>query len=121
MLDISHCFEPSNGCPTAGLIDPVAEYDHSRGFSVTGGYVYRGGQQTVRAGQYVFGDFGGMIAALVPDGAGGFEIEEMVPQGCAPEGASGEPRISSFAEDLDGELYLLDYQRGEILRLEFTE
>ena len=75
----------------------------------------------MRAGQYVFGDFGGMIAALVPDGAGGFEIEEMVPQGCAPEGASGEPRISSFAEDLDGELYLLDYQRGEILRLEFTE
>ncbi len=62
-----------------------------------------------------------MIASLAPDGAGGFEIEERVPQGCAPEGASGELQISSFAEDLDGELYLLDYNRGELLRLEFTE
>ncbi len=117
----AHCFEPSSGCSTAGLIDPVAEYDHDMGFSITGGYVYRGGQATQRSGRYVFGDFGGMIAALEPDGAGGFVIEEMVPQGCAPEGASGALRISSFAEDLDGELYLLDYQRGEILSLEFTE
>ncbi len=117
----AHCFEPASGCATAGLIDPVAEYDHGMGFSVTGGYVYRGGQATDLAGRYVFGDFGGMIAALTPDGAGGFEIEERVPQGCAPEGASGTLRISSFAEDIDGELYLLDYSRGELLRLEFTQ
>ena len=117
----AHCFEPASGCSTAGLIDPVAEYDHGMGFSITGGYVYRGGQATDLAGRYVFGDFGGMIAALAPDGAGGFEIEERVPQGCAPEGASGPLRISSFAEDLDGELYLLDYSRGELLQLVFTE
>jgi glucose/arabinose dehydrogenase len=117
----AHCFEPASGCQTAGLIDPVAEYNHDRGFSVTGGYVYRGGQATVRAGRYVFGDFGGMVAALEPDGAGGFEVEELVPQGCAPEGASGTLRISSFAEDLDGELYLLDYARGQVHSLRFTE
>ncbi len=117
----AHCFEPSSGCSTAGLTDPVAEYDHGMGFSITGGYVYRGGQTTERSGRYVFGDYGGMIGALAPDGSGGFEIEELVPQGCAPEGASGALRISSFAEDLDGELYLLDYQRGELLQLVFTE
>jgi hypothetical protein len=44
-----------------------------------------------------------------------------VEQGCTPPGASGALSISSFAEDLDGELYLLDYGRGEILQLEFTE
>ncbi len=116
----AHCFEPASGCQTAGLIDPIAEYDHDAGFSITGGYVYRGGQATVIAGRYVFGDFGGMISSLVPDGVG-FDIVEHVPQGCAPEGATGPLSISSFAEDLDGELYLLDYGRGEILQLQFTD
>jgi hypothetical protein len=45
----------------------------------------------------------------------------MVEQGCAPEGASGDLQISSFAEDLDGKLYLLDYGSGEILRLDFAQ
>jgi glucose/arabinose dehydrogenase len=117
----AHCFEPASGCQTGGLIDPVAEYSHSLGFSVTGGYVYRGAQSTQVAGNYVFGDFGGMIAWLSADGAGGFELEQLVEQDCTPPGASGALSISSFAEDLDGELYLLDYGRGEILQLEFTE
>jgi glucose/arabinose dehydrogenase len=117
----AHCFEPASGCQTAGLIDPVAEYGHDVGFSITGGYVYRGGQATEVAGHYVFGDFGGMIASLAPDGAGGFDIVEHVPQGCAPEGASGTLKISAFAVDLDGELYLLDYERGQVHGLEFTD
>jgi glucose/arabinose dehydrogenase len=117
----AHCFEPASGCQTAGLIDPIAEYDHDAGFSITGGYVYRGGQATEVAGRYVFGDFGGMIGSLAPDGVGGFDIVEHVPQGCTPEGATGALSISSFAEDLDGELYLLDYGRGEILGLQFTD
>jgi len=117
----AHCFEPASGCQTAGLIDPLAEYDHDVGFSITGGYVYRGGQATEVAGRYVFGDFGGMISSLAPDGAGGFDIVEHVPQGCAPEGASGNLQISSFAEDLDGELFLLDFGRGQVHALEFTE
>jgi glucose/arabinose dehydrogenase len=117
----AHCFEPATGCPTAGLVDPVAEYGHDIGFSITGGYVYRGGQATRNAGRYVFGDFGGMIASLAPDGAGGFDVEQMVGQDCAPPGATGALQVSSFAEDLDGELYLLDYGRGEIRQLEFTD
>ena len=83
--------------------------------------MYRGLQTTRVAGNYVFGDFGGMIGTLVPDGSGGFGVEQLVAQGCAPEGASGPLQISSFAEDLDGELYLLDYSRGQVHGLEFTE
>jgi glucose/arabinose dehydrogenase len=117
----AHCFSPSTGCSAAGLTDPVAEYGHDIGFSITGGYVYRGGQATQVAGNYVFGDFGGMIAWLEPDGSGGFNLRQLTEQGCTPPGAAGALQPSSFAEDLDGELYLLDYGRGQVRALEFTD
>ena len=117
----AHCFEPATGCATAGLTDPVAEYGHDIGFSITGGYVYRGGQATQVAGNYVFGDFGGMIAWLEPNGSGGFNLRQLAEQGCTPPGATGALAPSAFAEDLDGELYLLDYGRGEVRTLEFTQ
>src|SRR5688572_16063137 len=91
------------------------------GFSITGGYVYRGLQTTQVAGNYVFGDFGGMIAWLAPDGAGGFDVQELVEQSCTPPGAPGALQISSFAQDVDGELFVLDYDSGQILQLAFTE
>jgi glucose/arabinose dehydrogenase len=117
----AHCFEPDTGCDTQGLTDPVAEYGHDLGSSITGGYVYRGLQTTQVAGNYVFGDFGGMIAWLAPDGAGGFDVQELVEQGCTPPGAPGALQISSFAQDLDGELFVLDYDSGQVLQLQFTE
>jgi len=117
----AHCFEPMSGCATAGLTDPVAEYGRGLGFSVTGGYVYRGAQTTRISGRYVFGDFGGMIASLAPNGSGGFNVEQLVEQGCTPPEAQGALQISSFAEDLDGELFVIDYGRGEIRELEFTD
>ena len=46
----------SPGLP-AGLIDPIAQYDHDEGASITGGFVYRGDQVEDLQGTYVFGDF----------------------------------------------------------------
>jgi glucose/arabinose dehydrogenase len=117
----AHCFTPATGCQTTGLTDPVADYGRDIGFSITGGYVYRGGQQTQVAGNYVFGDFGGMIAWLEPDGTGGFDVRQLVEQGCTPPGADGTLAPSAFAQDLDGELFLLDYGAGQVRSLEFTE
>ena len=117
----AHCFEPASGCATAGLTDPIAEYSHGEGLSITGGYVYRGLQATEIAGRYVFADFGGMIASLAPDGSGGFTVEQLVEQGCTPPEADDWLRISSFAEDLDGELFVLDYFRGHVRQLKFTD
>jgi hypothetical protein len=99
----------------------VAEYGHNIGFSITGGYVYRGGQTTQVAGNYVFGDFGGMIAWLEPAGAGGFTVRQLAEQGCTVPGAPGALQPSAFAEDLDGELYVVDYGRGQIRALTFTD
>jgi uncharacterized repeat protein (TIGR03806 family) len=117
----AHCFEPINGCQTAGLIDPVAEYGRAMGFSVTGGYVYRGTQTTEQIGRYIFADFGsGMIASLTPGAGGTYTLTPLVPPGATPPDAPGQLSPSAFGEANDGELFLLDYSRGQIRRLVFT-
>ncbi len=91
------------GCG-GGLIDPITEYDHSLGQSITGGYVYRGAAIPELQGFYVFGDFVSgriwAIPATSQQGAVGLELLDT---------AFG---ISSFAEDHDGELYVIDYAGG---------
>ncbi len=117
----AHCFEPMNGCATAGLTDPIAEYGRTMGFSVTGGYVYRGTQTTEQFGRYLFADFGsGMIASLTPGAGGSFTLTPLVQPGATPPGAPGQLSPSAFGEATDGELFLLDYSRGQIRQLVFT-
>lgn len=118
----AHCFNPPSGCQTAGLIDPVAEYDHSAGEAITGGYVYRGTQTTELFGRYVFADFGsGMIASLTPGAGGTYTITRHVQPGTAPAGAPGVLNISAFGESNAGELYVVDFFRGQLFRLVFTQ
>lgn len=51
--------------PETGYIEPIYEYDHKEGISVTGGCVYRGDKIPTLKGAYIFGDFGlGWIRAL---------------------------------------------------------
>jgi glucose/arabinose dehydrogenase len=46
------------GAPGPGLIDPIAQYDtRVEGFSVIGGFVYRGNRFKELRGRYVFGDY----------------------------------------------------------------
>ena len=105
-----HNFGSQTGCATSGFVEPVAEYDHGLGVSITGGYVYRGPQTTALRGRYVFGDFGsGRIWTLLPDNAGGFTRTDLVSSGLS---------ISSFAQANDGDLYVVDYNGG-LYRLVF--
>jgi uncharacterized repeat protein (TIGR03806 family) len=104
----AHCFNPSSNCPTAAngapLIDPVAEYDHNVGLSITGGYVYRGSAIPSLRGRYVFGDFvSSRLFYLAPNASGGFDRRDLGNPGLG---------ISSFAEDNQGELYITDYGGG---------
>lgn len=103
----AHCFKAN--CDSTGLIDPVAEYDHSDGCSITGGYVYRGTAITGLAGVYLYGDFcSGRISGLFPLDGDGFENRSLL---------QTELNIASFGEGTDGELYVLDLAGG-IYRIE---
>lgn len=99
------------GCSTATLIDPVAQYDHTLGIAITGGYVYRGSQNTNLLGRYLFGDFGsGRIWAW---------IAESAPQPREPtQLLDTELAIASFGQGNDGELYVVDYG-GTLQRIAF--
>jgi glucose/arabinose dehydrogenase len=91
-------------CVAANFTPPIAEYAHTGGrCSVTGGYVYRGGQDTFPGGTYLYGDFcTGEIFYLLPSNGSG-------QQGLVLD---TELLISSFGEDEAGELYVVSLDGG---------
>jgi uncharacterized repeat protein (TIGR03806 family) len=99
------------GCSAATTIDPVAEYDHTLGNSITGGYVYRGAQNTSLVGRYLFADFdSGRIWAWIAENA---------TQPRAPtQLLDSELNVSSFGQGNDGELYVVNYN-GTLHRIVF--
>lgn len=104
-----HCFSPAIGCNATGLVLPIAEYTRSEGVAVIGGYVYRGSAMPALAGSYVFGDFGsGNIWRLTQDSSGAWQRVLLLSSGLT---------ISSFGLDGAGELYVVDYGRGVILKV----
>jgi glucose/arabinose dehydrogenase len=96
-----------SGLP-AGLIDPVAEYDHDEGITVVGGYIYRGSAIPELWGKYVFGDFStGFFLAdgrLLYADLGTGLIKELV---LGIDDRDLGLYIKAFGQDADGELYLL--------------
>jgi len=98
-------YDNSGNCPT-GLVDPVTEYDHGVGQSITGGYVYRGSAIPDLQGSYVFGDFvSGRIWALPATSSAGSAADQLLNTNLS---------ISSFATGNDNELYVLDFASGSI-------
>lgn len=102
----AHCNIPATDCPTAGLTDPVVDYDRTVGTTITGGYVYRGAAINGLAGSYVFGDFGSGRIFRLANGVP--PLEELLDTALS---------ISSFAQDTDGELYVLSYIDGAIYQI----
>ena len=104
----NHCFSPPSGCDDTGLIDPIVEYDHSQGRSITGGYVYRGSAIPQIQGFYLFADW-------VNGRIWGFDVNQLPP--VVTLFLDTDLQIVSFAEDSNGELYVLDYSGGGIYRI----
>ncbi len=100
-------FSTSAGCPPLDeMIDPVHDYNHGLGFSITGGYVYRGDDIPGFQGMYVYTDYGSARYWGIYRGDFAGELFD----------TTGSP--VSFAEHLDGELYVLS--SSQIFRLELA-
>jgi glucose/arabinose dehydrogenase len=103
------------------LTDPIFEYDHGVGHSITGGFVYRGAAIPSMAGRYVFGDFvRGRIwsIALTIDPTTGDASASDLREHTAEVSAGAAVRmISSFGIDSTGELYVVNYGDGTIVSL----
>ena len=101
IMEGMHCFDPRQGCDQSGLVLPVAEYSHDEGgCSVTGGYVYRGLEYPALNGTYFFGDYcSGIIWSLQREGEQ-WPMTKRLETGV---------QISSFGEDVNGEMYVIDH------------
>jgi len=98
-------------CATAGLTLPVATYDHSQECSVTGGVVYRAAALPALQGIYFYGDYcSGRIRGLRMRGAAWETAVLPVP---------GDPsmNITSFGEDEAGNVYVVNYANGDLLKI----
>jgi glucose/arabinose dehydrogenase len=99
------------GTPAVVPTPPVAEYDHTLGVAVVGGFVYHGTAIPGLAGRYVFGDEGtGRIWSIATDTQ---PTKTMV----ADDAYDSPFAIASFAEDENGEIYIVDVRSGGLYRL----
>jgi uncharacterized repeat protein (TIGR03806 family) len=109
------CFNGNAACNDGGFLDPIVAYDHVNGRqSITGGYIYRGSLNPALTGTYLYADFAtGEIFGLLFDAQGKPAPKVL---------AATRLFISSFAEDVDGELYVLQYNQnggnGGIFRID---
>lgn len=96
-----HCYNPSEECDQTGLTLPIWEYSHEIGYSITGGYVYRGSDVPELTGKYIYGDYvTRWIWALSYDGINPAENDTVL---------QSPYSISSFGLDENSELYICTF------------
>ena len=94
-----HPFGPGGFTANENLIEPIWEYHHDVGKSVTGGSVYRGKQIPALAGGYVYADYvSGQVWALW------YDAEQAAVTANRTLREKGSP-VLTFGEDDQGELY----------------
>ena len=127
IMEANHCYDPKENCPQKGLTKPIIEYPNdanymmilgggsqteTEGCSVTGGYVYRGKKIKSISGVYIFADYcsGNIWTTRVENGiAKNFKNRtDEINIG----GGDFTTYISSFGQDSDGEIYIVDYNGG---------
>ena len=99
IMEGAHCYNAAT-CNMSGLTQPVLEYDHSQGCSITGGFVYRGTAMPELTGHYLYSDY-----------CTGFLRSFRLSSGQAVDqrtwAIGGVGNVLSFGVDAAGELYML--------------
>jgi glucose/arabinose dehydrogenase len=107
VMEGTHCFNPASGCDMSNKILPIAEYSHSEGICVIGGFVYKGSAIPSLANAYIFGDLTGKIWSLTEGPANTWTRAELFSTGRT---------FTSFGQDAAGEVYVVDYN-GSVLKI----
>ncbi|MHA2099261.1 MAG: PQQ-dependent sugar dehydrogenase [Candidatus Kariarchaeaceae archaeon] len=90
-------------------IDPIVQYSHSEGISVTGGYVYYGDTLDDLNGYYIYGDYwSGKVWALKYDGTKLLDDKFVLQY---------EIKISTFGINWNGDILVIDYNGGIVYTL----
>lgn len=104
------------------LTEPIHDYGRTVGEAITGGFVYRGAALDPSFnGRYFYGDFvSGRVFSiglqLAADGRSATAAEEQE-HTASLGGRSRLGSISSFGVDREGEMLLLNYDRGVVVRI----
>jgi len=96
-----HPFGPRGSDPSEALIDPIWEYHHDVGKSITGGHVYRGRRVPELIGKYLYADYvtGQMWALGYDEQSGQVTSNHTIAGNIHP--------VLSFGEHEQGEVYFL--------------
>ena len=117
----AHPYDPSLGPAYLPLVGPIAEYDHTVGNSITGGFVYRGySLGAAYRGRYFYADFVTARVwsiALIPAGNGGVTVSAPIEHTAELGGSGVIGNVSAFGLDAAGELYIVSYSSGQILKI----
>ena len=108
IMEGAHCYNAQT-CNMANLTQPVLEYDHSQGCSITGGFVYRGAAIPELTGHYLYSDFcTGFLRSFRLSGGQADDQQTWA------VGDVGD--ILSFGRDAAGEIYMLN-AGGRVYRI----
>ena len=98
--------------PNSGYIEPIHDYEHKEGISVTGGCVYRGDKIPTLKGAYIFADYGrGWLKALRE--VDGVWTDEFLCNDVTVTGFGFDPR--------DGDILYTSLGLGEVRRLTLSK
>jgi glucose/arabinose dehydrogenase len=105
LREARHKFGAAGADEAGDMIDPILEYNHTVGKSITGGHVYRGDRVKALAGKYIYADYvSGIMWALdlTKDNQAGTNYT--IPWSKLP--------VLTFGEDEDGDVYFGTHLSG---------
>jgi glucose/arabinose dehydrogenase len=96
-----HRFQADGSGPKADFVEPIWEYHHDLGKSITGGFVYRGTRVPELVGSYLYADYvtGRVWALKYDESARKVVSNKPILGNIAP--------VMSFGEDEKGDIYFL--------------
>jgi glucose/arabinose dehydrogenase len=103
------------------LVDPIHEYDHTMGQSITGGFIYRGtALPPTYRGRYFFADYvQGRVwsLALTLDASGEARASDLVEHTAELTASAPFGSVSSFGVDAAGEIYIVSHTLGRVFKI----